>query len=199
MKKDFEQEKQIFRAHNNILRRSVAIKLGIQEHVLYCMFQNGEIVKEARGLYRLTESEPLGNPDFVQVTMKIPKGVVFLISALYFYKLTTQIPHQVYIALPQKSNKPRIDYPPLKIFYLSSKPYMSGIEEHKIDGVMVKVYCKEKTIADCFKFRNLIGKDVAIEALRDYMNEPSLNVSLLIEYAKINRVEKLIRPYLEAL
>lgn len=199
MKKDFELEKRIFRANNNILRRSTAIKLGIQEYVLYNMLESGELVKESRGLYRLAESEPLGNPDLVQVSLKITKGIIFLISALYFHRLTTQIPHQVYIALPKDIKKPRIDYPPLKVFRLSEKTYISGIEEHNIDGVIVRVYSKEKTIADCFKFRNLIGKDIALEALKDFMSEPSPNIARLIKYAKINRVEKIIRPYLEAL
>lgn len=195
----FEIPKKIFRDNNNILRRSTAIKLGIPEHVLYSMFRNGELIREASGLYRLSESEPLGNPDLVQVTLKVAKGVVFLISGLYFHKLTTQIPQRVYIALPKDVKKPRIDYPPISVFYLSQKPYMAGIEEYKIDGVTVKVYSKEKTIADCFKFRSRIGKDIALEALKYYMNESSPNISRLIEYAKINRVEKIIRPYIEAL
>ncbi len=195
----FEIPKKIFRDNNNILRRSTAIKLGIPEHTLYSMFRNGELIREASGLYRLSESEPLGNPDLVQVSLKVAKGIVFLLSALYFHKLTTQIPPRVYIALPKDVKKPRVDYPPLSVFYLSQKPYMAGIEEYKIDGVTVKVYSKEKTIADCFKFRRYVGKDIALEALKDYMNESSPNISRLVEYAKINRVEKIIRPYIEAL
>jgi predicted transcriptional regulator of viral defense system len=93
---------------------------------------------------------------------------------------------------------PRIDYPPLDIVYLSSLPYTSGIEDHNLDGAVVRIYNREKTIADCFKFRNKIGKDVALEALKDYLRLPDRQISTLIEYAKINRVENIIRPYLEA-
>ncbi|MGC1375654.1 MAG: type IV toxin-antitoxin system AbiEi family antitoxin domain-containing protein [Anaerolineales bacterium] len=198
-KEKFETHKKTFGDNQGILRASKAIRLGIPKHVLYEMLHTGELIKESRGLYRLAESEPFGNPDLVQVGLLIPKGVIFLISALYFHELTTQIPHQVYIALPQATKKPRIAYPPLKFFYLSDKPYLAGIQEHIIDGVAIRIYDKEKTITDCFKYRNRIGADIALEALKDYMRAPSPNVHLLMEYARINRVEKLIRPYVETL
>lgn len=195
----FEAYKKIFRANNEILRASKAIKLGIPEHIIYDMIRNGELIRESRGLYRLAETEPLGNPDLVQVSLLLPKGVLFLISALYFHKLTTQIPHQVYVALPREIKKSRIDYPPIKYYYLSTKQYLAGIEEHTVDGVTVKIYGIEKTITDCFKYREQIGGEVALEALKDYMRQPTPNINLLMKYAKINRVEKLIRPYVETL
>jgi predicted transcriptional regulator of viral defense system len=191
--------KEIFRANNGILRMSAAIKFGIPRHVIYEMARSGELIKESRGLYRLAETEPLGNPDIVQVSLLIPKGVLFLISALYFHELTTQIPHQVYVALPQSVKKSRINYPPIKYFYLSDKQYLAGITEYTVDGVVVRIYDKEKTITDCFKYRKQIGSDVALEALKDYMRQPSPNIQLLMKYARINRVEKLIRPYVETL
>jgi predicted transcriptional regulator of viral defense system len=200
MNKDrFAKYKEIFLANNGILRMSGAIKVGIPRHVIYEMARSGDLIKESRGLYRLAETEPLGNPDFVQVSLLIPKGVLFLISALYFHELTTQIPHQVYVALPQSVKKSRINYPPIKYFYLSEKQYLAGIEEHTVDGVTVQIYDKEKTITDCFKYRKQIGIDIALEALKDYMRQPSPNINLLMEYARINRVEKLIRPYVETL
>jgi predicted transcriptional regulator of viral defense system len=195
----FERYKEIFRANNGILRASGAIEYGVPKHVIYGMFRAGELIKESRGLYRLAETENLGNPDFVQVSLLIPKGVLFLISALYFHELTTQIPHQVYVALPRAIKKSRINYPPIKYFYRSDQQYLAGIKEYIVDGVAVRIYDKEKTITDCFKYRKLIGSEIALEALKDYMRQPSPNIHLLMEYAGINRVEKLIRPYIETL
>jgi len=199
LSKKFEKYKDIFRANNGILRVSGAIKFGIPKHVIYDMLRNGELIKESRGLYRLAESEHLGNPDIIKVSLLIPKSVIFLISALYFHELTTQIPHQLYVALPRAIKKSRINYPPIKYFYLSDQQYITGIEEHIVDGVVVRIYDKEKTITDCFKYREQIGVDIALEALKDYMREPAPKINLLMDYAKINRVEKLIRPYIETL
>jgi len=189
----------IFADHHGILRASTAIALGIPKHVLYRMVKDGELVREAPGIYRLTESEPLGNPDLVQISLRVPRSVICLVSALYFHDLTTQIPHQVHFALPRNVKTPKIEYPPIKVFHFSPKPYQAGIKEHILDGVPVKIYDREKTIADCFKFRERIGTDVALEALRDYLRQPRSDVSLLMKYARIDRVEKILRPYLEAL
>jgi predicted transcriptional regulator of viral defense system len=198
MKKTFENAVDIFRKHNGILRTGQAKKLGIHQPTLVQMCEEGLLVKEARGLYRLTDLPPLSNPDIVQVAIRVPNSVICLISALNFHQLTTQIPYRIYIALPQKTKSPRIDYPPLDIVYLSKKPYFAGIEEHILDGVSVRIYGKEKTIADCFKFRNKIGLDIALEALKDYLRQPNRNIQDLLAYARINRVEKIIRPYLQA-
>ncbi|MDR3575701.1 MAG: type IV toxin-antitoxin system AbiEi family antitoxin domain-containing protein [Anaerolineaceae bacterium] len=195
----FESYIEIFRENHGILRAARAIRLGIPEYVIYEMARKGKVVKESRGLYRLAESQPLGNPDFIQVNLLIPKGVLFLISALYFHKLTTQIPHYVYVALPQSIKKTRMIYPPVKFFYRSDRQYLAGIQEYIIDGIAVRIYDKEKTITDCFMYRKQIGGDIALEALKDYMHQPSPNTHLLMEYARINRVEKLMRPYVEIL
>ena len=191
--------KEVFRANNGILRASVAIRLGVPKHAIYEMARNGDLVREAHGLYRLSEMSPLGNPDLVQVTLLIPKSVIFLISALYLHRITTQIPHRVYIALPQGVKERKINYPPLKVFHLSTKTYLAGIQERILDGIAVRVYDIEKTIADCFKYRGQFGLDLALEALKDYMNRPSPDTNRLMTYAKINRVEKTIRPYVETL
>ena len=195
----FESYIEIFRANHSILRASRAIRLGIPEYVIYEMVRKGELIKETRGLYRLSESRPLGNPDFVQVSLLIPKGVLCLISALYFHELTTQIPQYVYVALPRAVKKSRIKYPPTKFFYRSDLQYQAGIHEYAIDGVGVRIYDKEKTIADCFMYRNQIGGEIALEALKDYMRGSSPYIHLLMEYARIDRVEKLMRPYIETL
>ena len=190
--------KKIFADHNGILRASKAIELGVPKHVLYEMAKTGELVREAQGICRLSESDPLGNPDLVQISLRVPRAVFCLISALYFHELTTQVPHFVYFALPRDVKTPKIQYPPIRVFHYSEESYQAGIVEHELDGVKVRIYDREKTIADCFKFRQKVGMDVAIEAVKDYLRQPHPNVSLLMEYARVNRVENTMRPYLEA-
>jgi predicted transcriptional regulator of viral defense system len=197
--KPYSQYKKIFAENNGIMRASTAIDLGIPKHILYQMVETGELIREAQGIYRLKESEPLGNPDLVQISLRVPRAVICLISALYFHELTTQIPHQVHIALPRDVKTPRIEYPPIKAYHFSNPSYEAGIEEYTLDGVKVKIYSKEKTIADCFKFREKIGAEIAREALKDYMNQSRPNIQLLLKYARINRVENVMRPYVEAL
>jgi len=191
--------KKIFTEHSGILRASTAFELGVPKHVLYEMVKTGELIREAQGIYRLSEADMPGNPDLVNLSLRVPRAVFCLISALYFHELTTQIPHSVYFALPRDVKTPKIQYPPISVFHFSEKSYQAGIVEHDLDGIKVKIYDREKTIVDCFKFRQKVGMDVALEALKDYIHQPRLNVSLLLKYAKINRVEKIIRPYLEAL
>ncbi len=195
----YTKYKKIFAGESGILRASTAIERGVPKYVLYGMVKAGDLIREAQGIYRLSESEPLGNPDLVQISLRVPRAVVCLISALYFHDLTTQIPHQVYFALPRDVKTPKIDYPPIRVFHFSQEPYQAGIVEEVVDGLKVKIYNREKTVADCFKFREKIGMDIVLEALKDYFKQPRANVSLLMKYSKVNRVEKVMRPYLEAL
>ncbi len=195
----YSKYKKVFTENSGILRASTAIELGVPQHVLYKMVEAGELVREGQGIYRLKESEPLGNPDLVQISLRVPRAVICLISALYFHELTTQIPHQVHIALPRDVKTPKIDYPPIRAFHFSKDSYKAGIEEHALDGVPVKIYSREKTIADCFKFREKIGISIALEALKDYLKSPRFDVQLILKCAKVNRVEKVMSPYLESL
>jgi predicted transcriptional regulator of viral defense system len=188
-----------FSDHGGILRTSQALALGITPRTLYAMRDTGLIRQLDRGVYQLATEEPLGNPDLVSVALRVPKAVICLISALHFYGMTAQIPHQVYIALPQPAEKPRIEFPPLDIIWLSEKVYSTGIQEHHVDGFSIKVYSKEKTIADCFKFRNKIGVSIALEALKEYIGQSDRSIDKLLDYARIDRVEKLVSQYLEVL
>lgn len=194
-----EHATRLFSTHNGILKTSQALALGIAPRTLYAMRDSGLLRQISRGTFQLADQEPLGNPDLVSVAKRIPKAVICLISALHFHELTTQIPHKVHIALPQPAEKPRLEFPPLDIIWLSEKVYSAGIIEQSIDGVPIKVYSIEKTIADCFKFRNKIGNDVALEALKEYLKMPQQNMEHLIAFARIDRVEILISRYLEAL
>ena len=199
IKNRYERYKKIFRENNGILRVSAAIRLGVPLYVIYSLYRLGDLVKEGNGLYRLKEVDGLGNPDLVQISLRVPKSVICLTSALYYHELTTQIPHKIYIALPRNTKTPKIDYPPLKAFHFSEKSYFTGVESHTIDGVAVKIYSKAKTIADCFKFREKIGMDIAIESLKDYLKQPKPQLHLLVQYSKVNKVENIMRPYLESL
>jgi len=199
MTANYTPYKKVFEKHSGILRASEAIRLGVPEHIVYEMVQKGELARETRGVYRLADSDPLGNPDLVQVSLLVPKAVICLISALYFYELTTQIPHSVYVALPQNTPRPRLNYPPLEVFWVTNSLHSVGVDVHVLDGVKVKIYNREKTVADCFKFRNRVGEDVALEALKDYVRQPKMDVHKLLEYAKANRVEKLMMPYMKSL
>jgi len=189
----------LFQDQHGILRTQQAIRFGVAPRTLYHMRDSGVILRESRGLYRLADTEINSNTDLIQAGLRIPKAVICLISALSFHNLTTQVAHQVYIALPIDAEKPRLEYPPLRIFWLSARVYAIGIESYELDGIPVNIYGIEKTIADCFKFRNKIGMDVALEALREYRKRDGFNIDTLLNCARIDRVEKLIRPYLEAI
>lgn len=199
MPKSFDKAQEIFRQDQGILRTSKAKRLGINESTLKRMVEAGLLVKEARGLYRLADEPPLSNPDFVQVAIRIPAGVICLISALNFHDLTTQIPHKVYVALPRGTKRPQIDYPPLDFIWPVDRIYSAGIETHVIDGVRVRIYSKEKTIADCFKYRSKVGLSIAVEALKDYLHRKGRDVDALLHYSRVDKVERIITPYIKAL
>lgn len=143
-----------------------------------------------RGLYRLTDLPPLSDPDLVTAANKIPKGVICLISALNFHDITTQIPHAVSIAVSRGTEPPRLDYPPIQLYWFTGEAYRAGIETHRIDSIQIPVYSAEKTLADCFKYRNKIGMDTVLEALTLYRDQEKPRPRKLIEYAKVCRVEK---------
>ena len=188
----------IFRSCGGQLRMSEAIKFGITRYMLYSLRDRGVIEQVGRGIYRLANLSPISNPDLVMVSLRFPNAVVCLVSALAYHGITTQIPHSVAVAVSRESRLPSLAHPPLTVHRFSMPAYRAGIEEHRIDNVAVKIYSPEKTLADCFKFRNKIGMDVVLEALKLYKARNRFNHGSLLEYAKICRVEKVMRPYLEA-
>lgn len=177
---------------------SEAIEHGITRYMLYSLREKGIIEQVSRGIYRLVELPPISNPDLVTVSLRFPNAVICLISALAYHDITTQIPHAVSVAVRRNSRIPSLEYPPIQAHRFSNEAYASGIEEHLIDGVPVRIYNPEKTLADCFKFRNRIGMDVSLEALKLYKTRKKFNLVELFKYAKICRIAKVIRPYLEA-
>jgi predicted transcriptional regulator of viral defense system len=191
--------RQVFTEHGGMLRTSKAIRLGIHPRTLYALRDAGEIEQVGRGLYRLSTAPPLSSPDLVPIAIRIRRAVVCLISALAYHELTTQIPHAIDIALPSHANVPKVDGIPVRVFWYPEPSFRAGVEVVAIDDVSVRIYSAEKTIADCFKYRNKIGLDIAIEALRAYRERtPKPNRAALTKFAQINRVQKIMRPYLEA-
>lgn len=190
---------QLFTEHKGMLRTSQALRLGIHPRTLYALRDAGEIEQIGRGLYRLATAPPLTNPDLIAIAIRIPRAVVCLISALAHHRLTTQVPHAVDIALPSHAQVPKVDGIPLRVFWYPEPSFRAGIDVVTIDDIPVKVYSPEKTIADCFKYRNKIGLDLAIEALRAYRERTRKpNRAALMKFAQLNRVQKIMRPYLEA-
>lgn len=189
----------IFKEHGGTLRTGEALKAGIHPRVLYFLRDNGKIEQVSRGVYRLSDLPPISNPDLVSVALRVPKAVICLISALSFHNLTTQVPHEVAIALERGTESPRIDFPPVSVHQFTKEAYNAGIEKHEIDGVGILVYSQEKTIADCFKFRNKLGLDVVLESLKLYREKGRFNTEKLMRYGHICRVAKIMKPYLEAM
>lgn len=192
------QAQDIFKAHAGTLRTREALAAGIHPRTLYAMRDSGELVQLARGLYRLADLPPLSNPDLATVGKRVPQGVFCLISALAFHELTTQIPHVVHLALSRNSRTPRLSYPPIQVYRFSRESFEAGIEIHTIEGIDVRVYSAEKTLADCFKYRSKVGLEVALEALQTYRKRRGAKLQRILEHARTCRVESVIRPYLEA-
>jgi predicted transcriptional regulator of viral defense system len=195
----FERAKRIFRNRGGMLKTSEALSAGIHPRTLYELQRSGILDQLTRGLYRLADLSPLGNPDLVSVSLKIPDGVLCLISALAYHEITTQVPHEVYVALGRGTETPRLNHPPLRVFWFSGQSFTAGIEKHKIDDVPVRIYSPEKTIADCFKYRNKIGLDIAIEALKLYRERKRFKRDDLVKFSRVCRVGQIMLPYLEAL
>ncbi len=195
----FEKAVSIFKEHGGILHTVQALRTGIHPGTLYGLRDSGVLEVVSRGVYRLADDPPLGSPDLVTVATRVPGGVICLISALAFHELTTQIPHEVHVALSRGAEEPRLVHPPIKTYRFTGEAFSEGVESHDLDGVIVRIYNPEKTLADCFKFRNRIGMDTAIEAIRFYRERKPVKVDDLLRYATICRVKKIIRPYLEAL
>ena len=195
----FDRAVTVFKKHGGILRTAQALRAGIHPGTLYALRDSGVLEGVSRGVYRLSDGSPLGNPDLVTVATRVPTGMICLISALAFHELTTQIPHEVHVALPRGAEEPRLTHPPIKTYRFTGQAFSEGVGTHELDGVIVRIYTPEKTLADCFKFRNKVGLDTVVEAIRFYREHKPVQVDELMRYAAICRVKKIIRPYLEAI
>jgi predicted transcriptional regulator of viral defense system len=195
----FTKARRLFAEHGGMLRTTEAIHLGIHPRDLYSLRDHGEVEEVARGLYRLASAPPLTSPDLVSVAIRVPKAVICLISALTHHGLTKEVPHAIDLALPSHSQVPRIGDLPLRVFWYPEPSFSAGVESVTIDRIPVRVYSAEKTVADCFKYRNKIGLDVAVQALRAYRERKGRpDIKALTHFAQIDRVLRVMRPYVEA-
>ena len=183
----------------NLLRARDLAEAGIPTIVLTRLVQTGKLQRVARGLYSLPGTSASEHRSLAEVVARVPKGVVCLLSALRVHEIGTQAPFEVWLALPPGSPAPRLDHPAIRIVRMSTPTLTAGVERIHADGVAVPVFDVAKTIADCFKFRNKIGLDVAIEALRDGWEKKKFTMDDLWRYATVDRVSNVIRPYLDAL
>jgi predicted transcriptional regulator of viral defense system len=170
----------------------------IPREYLTRLYRRGVLERTGRGLYVLADSEPTEHQTLAEACKRVPRGVVCLLSALQFHGLTTQAPFEVWMAIGEKDRRPTVRYPPLRIVRFSGAALSFGIQETTLQNVPACVYSPAKTVADCFKYRNKIGLDVAIEALRDTWRQKRATMDELQAAAKVCRVANVIRPYLES-
>ena len=181
-----------------VLRPRDLAEVDISREYLRLACEMGLVERVARGLYSVPGVN-LPNPTLAEVCKRVPNGVICLLSALSFHGLTTQIPHTIQIAIGHKARAPKIDFVGVQYFRFSGDALTEGVETHDLGGVEVKVYSPAKTIADCFKLRNKIGLSIAIEALRDGLQQRKARIDDLVSFGRICRVERIMRPYTEAL
>ncbi|MGC4074907.1 MAG: hypothetical protein QM760_20895 [Nibricoccus sp.] len=190
--------KDAFRA-TTLLRTRDLTALGINRNQMRDALQTGLVEQAGRGLYRMPKSDVTEHHSLAEIAKQVPNGVICLLSALSFHGLTTQGPHEVWLAIDHKAWSPRSANLRLRVVRFSGAALNEGIEIHPVEGVPLRVYSPAKTVADCFKFRNKIGIDVAIEALRETWRERRATMKDLERYARIGRVSKIMQPYLESL
>jgi predicted transcriptional regulator of viral defense system len=198
MSKPFQKIVHYVGKHGMVRPRDI-VAIGLPREYLLRLHRQGKIVRSGRGLYSLPDAAITEHHSYAEVSRRVPGSVFCLLSALAFHEITTQSPTSVWIALPQGARRPAISSPSLKVVRLSGASMTEGIESHKVEGVPIRVYSAAKTVADCFKFRNQIGVDVAIEALKDSLRQKKATINGIYRYAKVCRVSNIIRPYMEAL
>ncbi len=184
--------------HRRVLRAADVRQRGWAPQLLLSLHRAGRLQRVARGLYSLPDVEITEHQSALEVCQRVPKAVLCLLSALQFHEIGSQMPHEVWIALPEGTQAPVLDYPALRIARLRGAAYSEGIETVTTYGAPIRVYGIAKTITDCFKFRNKIGLDVALEALKEAWSQRKISMEEIHHFAKINRVERVMQSYLEA-
>ena len=195
---DRERTLKLARRRQGVTARDL-VAAGIHRQVLSRLVAAGEVERVARGIYRLSEYPITEHHGLAIASAAVPHGVVCLVSALQFHGIGTQLPSDVWLAIDRRARRPALKYPPLRVVRYSGAALTEGVETHELEGQEVKVYNVAKTLADCFKYRNKIGLDVALEALREAWRKRRFKMTELDRYAGICRVQRVMRPYLEAL
>ena len=188
----------LFQEHGLVRPRDLT-RAGVPAWALYALVKSGEVIQVARGVYSLAEYEPGENHSYVEAVKRIPKGILCLLSALRFHNLTVQNPTAVWVAIPRTAWRPRSGGVALRIVRFSGKGLTDGVEEHRVEGVPLRVTTIERTIADCFKYRSKIGTEVAVEALHEAWRKRRLNMEEFWRCAKLDRITRVAMPYLETL
>jgi predicted transcriptional regulator of viral defense system len=197
--RDIQTALETFRLHGGVMRTSQALTQGIHPAALYRLVEDGQLTRLARGLYKLSSAQEFSNPDLAVVAAKAPDTVVCLISAVAFHGITTQVPRAVYLAVPRGSYAGlRVRTPPVKIYRFDVATFDQGIETHRIDAVPVRIYSVARTLVDCFKYRNKLGLDVAVEALRFARVRKRISNREILHFARLLRQDRVMAPYLES-
>ncbi len=170
---------------------------GFRRQDLRYLLNKGRIERLSRGIYQIAGAPQLEFPSYAEIFLRSSQAVMCLLTALHFHGLTTQLPHQIWIALPATARAPKMDFPPLRVVRFSGNVYTVGIETHRVDGIPLRVYSVAKTVADLFKMRNKVGLDVAMEALREAIRSGKATRAAILKMAKVCRVERVMRPYIE--
>lgn len=181
------------------MRTGEALEAGIHRRTLYWMRDHGKLETLSRGVFILASAPLPESPDVAAVMRRIPRAVLCLVSALEYHGIGTQIPNAVQIALPRNVTPPKFSYPRVQVFSMSDAAFRAGVEEHSMAGAQFRVYGVAKTVADCFKYRNRIGFDIAMEALQETIRSRRATPAQVMRYAKVDRVEQVMRPYVQAL
>jgi predicted transcriptional regulator of viral defense system len=182
-----------------ILRPRDLAPLDIPRRHLTRLAEQGVLLRSGRGLYVLASADVSENHSLAEACKRVSGGIICLLSALRFYGLTTQNPWEVWMAITPASRKPKVDHPPLRVVRFSGKAFAEGVEHHRIQGVDVRIYSAAKTVADCFKYRNKIGVDVAVQALRDAWQKRKITAAQISHFAEVCRITNVMQPYLDSL
>ncbi len=199
MNKKYKKIIQIFKTHKGYGRTKDILAKGIHPRDIKSILDKGIVIKVKNGLYRLVDTPVISNQSFVDLARAVPEGVICLLSALSYYELTTFNPSINSMAIHRKSWRPKIKYPPVEFYYFSTEQFKAGIDEIKIGNYKVRIYCPEKTICDCFRYRNKLGLDIAKEGLSEYLKRKDRNLEELLKYAEICRVKPLLETWINAM
>ena len=199
MSKNSPENQVLELAQQGLLRVCDLTSRGLHPEYLRRLYQKGLVRREGRGLYIAADAEISVHYGLAQVAKRVSHGVICLLSALSFHEIGTQLPHQVWMAIDRRAAKPKIQFPPLRVMRFSGAALTEGIETYQIEGVPVQIFNPAKTVADCFKYRNKIGLDVALEALKECILDRRTTMDDLWHFAKVCRMTNVMRPYMEAI
>lgn len=189
----------ILKTRNGYARSKDILAEGIHQRDIKSILDKGIVIKVKNGLYRLSDTPVISNQSFIDLACAVPEGVICLLSALSYYELTTFNPSVISMAIHRKSWRPKIEYPPVEFYYFSKKQFEAGIDIIKIKDHKINIYCREKTICDCFRYRNKLGIDIAKEGLSEYIKQKDRNLEKLLKYAEICRVKTLMEIWINAM